>query len=963
MADPPPSDSPHCPHSSDPLDNLQDDQPTKVKYFGAPIRHFLSICVRKQPLITLCTAYGLSICVVLACISLPLMVPQPTETDPDKVKVVWWRYGTILMGFYLASTSALVLTMWHSMTPWLLPTSWLDVLWVMFMSVAPAWSLNIGMRYVPNYGIKIVENKLFPTLCVLVGLVPGTIEWMRRNVMMHRRLERESRESGGGMGGVPADGDGLAKADDKGVEMGLEPLAAPILQTMRIEDDIETGSIASSNGGGGEGEGEISSGVPFMRSRQGSTTGSELTTREDDDYPSDDQIQQRIDDFEKRQPPNSGRSMPRSLKPPSSTNSPKLGKVARPLQVVTPTPPTAVVTTPVPLSPQTTPYPSNSRPSIMSEQPTFERRESTEGSYQPRGRSPSVASRRITGGSMHTNASLQRDKERGSNPRPTAPAAALTSIASSAPKIAETLACFTDDDDIARLRSHVVADGSRSSKDSIRQKKKTRAEGSSLSNPVQFPSGSRSMSVFMSKAGSRGFRAGSGLDMVLSGSNPEVDIGPPQHPPANHSKSNDAKSINVSSPHNGLPTQNGTSDITNHSIHLSANDRTTSSITPKPTSLLAAHDFNDHGDQTLQRNLSAGARNVSRWTLRGRDIVPMPLRQMQWIVACVCIAAMTFFIGQRVFWVTVKFSPIWYRLVRKLPQIAFGAGKRRADTPSAEDDEDDEEDIQESEEVFDGREHGRVEGNATGLREGVHTGGPTKHEKDDGEDVRTQNGLRQENEGAVGNHFEKREDDMEAGHLIRSKSKAANDPQRPDQNTAPLWAHIGVTLLLSQGPCSAAADISSLPPSTTPNPTTTTPPTEEDVTKSPEYKLYILSQCRFVGLGTTAQFITMIAFLAWMPTIRRGYNNPMYITLTPRYLPEERYTHVMYDSMASFVAEIVAILVSNYFIGRMTGRSIWREYVRFMTRHPRVLVCVCVTSVHCLMDVIVALCFVDIVDV
>ena len=64
--------------------------------------------------------------------------------------------------------------------------------------------------------------------------------------------------------------------------------------------------------------------------------------------------------------------------------------------------------------------------------------------------------------------------------------------------------------------------------------------------------------------------------------------------------------------------------------------------------------------------------------------------------------------------------------------------------------------------------------------------------------------------------------------------------------------------------------------------------------------------------------------------------------------------------MSAGVAEVLAIFVSGWLITRMTGRSIWREYVLFMARHPRIFVGIWIVAVHCLMDVVVVLLQVDV---
>lgn len=505
----------------------------------------------------------------------------------------------------------------------------------MFLSVAPATVLNLGMRYVPDVGMKIVENKLFPTLIVLVALCPGTIEWMRRNVQMQNRLEREmSGISKGGLGIGDKEEDGLGKVVEKEKELGMEPPNSAILHSMRVEEDLETGTVALSLAEGND---------------------RDMTSCANEVDVSDAQIQQRTDDAENRNLPTSTSPDPvralaasstnPSQQPSHSTNSSprpshagtRLLTVPAPLTIP---PPSSSASSSLarPPSPSHI-YPFNSNPrnptiSISTDHISSDRRSSTDGTSLPRGRPSSVLSRRTT--ALSTNPSLQRDtKDHRSIPRPISliqtpnPQQSTTQ----ATKIAETVACYTDDDDVARLRNQVLGDGRRgsSANDSYRERrKKTRAaESSNLTvGPSLLGGGGSigSMSVVMSRGfSSRAEDMGSAAGGIGPRTNNSgLDILPPPNPNTTSNSNSqpklDTPSLNREQP--TLPTQ--------------------------PTSLLTPEDCHDQTEEVIMNPaLSKNAPyHISRWTLSGRDIVPMPLRQMQWIVACVCIAAMTFFIGQ-----------------------------------------------------------------------------------------------------------------------------------------------------------------------------------------------------------------------------------------------------------------------------------------------------------------------------
>ncbi|KAJ3028401.1 hypothetical protein HK097_005986, partial [Rhizophlyctis rosea] len=160
--------------------------PQPPTYYAAPLRRFLSTAVRKRPIITFAISYGIAIWVVLIWICLPITQPDPIPQDLTHVEIKWWRFCVFFMLPYLVSTASLIVILYHSLTPWLLPTGFVDILGMLVLGVTPALALCYSVKYMPH-GESMGSSKLLPVGVVLVALVPDTVEWMRRNVKMVRR--------------------------------------------------------------------------------------------------------------------------------------------------------------------------------------------------------------------------------------------------------------------------------------------------------------------------------------------------------------------------------------------------------------------------------------------------------------------------------------------------------------------------------------------------------------------------------------------------------------------------------------------------------------------------------------------------------------------------------------------------------------------------------------------------------
>ena len=134
-----------------------------------------------------------------------------------------------------------------------------------------------------------------------------------------------------------------------------------------------------------------------------------------------------------------------------------------------------------------------------------------------------------------------------------------------------------------------------------------------------------------------------------------------------------------------------------------------------------------------------------------------------------------------------------------------------------------------------------------------------------------------------GNNHEPRSSIRTSKERVDAPIPAPSPQNTPSQGSP--WIRI-FTLLLAPDLSSAASDIASVSGQGS-HLRAATPPLGaagrggvDSLVGSGDYRIYTLSQCRFLGLATTAQMVTLVAFLCWVPMIRVCPNKGSYVTLS-----------------------------------------------------------------------------------
>ncbi|KAJ3029834.1 hypothetical protein HK097_005709 [Rhizophlyctis rosea] len=324
-------------------------------------------------------------------------------------------------------------------------------------------------------------------------------------------------------------------------------------------------------------DGELGPGM--LKSREGSVSSQDSVLEEEEDVASDNDLDNRIKAYEIEH------SRPQSL-----PTSPRLSErpVLTPLTIDVLTPDPALHTTepstspyksyhPSPLSHITlprNPTTSSPRPSTVLELPNSDRISSI-----------SLASPHPTKPRERTASTFSRRSVRSQTKR--------QSLLSPAPKLAETVSCFTDEDD--QLRSRVEL---------------KRIRSGSASGSI------RGTSSFAMSVRGMGMAGSPNTENLL-----HSKLATTQH----DASANGVSVTDLDSQHDGG--EGGREE--------------------RVTNLDEVDDF---GAQDQLAEMRGGKDFVSRWTLKGRDIVPMPSRQMNWVVVCVGVASLTYFVGQVGVW-------------------------------------------------------------------------------------------------------------------------------------------------------------------------------------------------------------------------------------------------------------------------------------------------------------------------
>ncbi|TPX69809.1 hypothetical protein SpCBS45565_g02179 [Spizellomyces sp. 'palustris'] len=134
----------------------------------------------------------------------------------------------------------------------------------------------------------------------------------------------------------------------------------------------------------------------------------------------------------------------------------------------------------------------------------------------------------------------------------------------------------------------------------------------------------------------------------------------------------------------------------------------------------------------------------------------------------------------------------------------------------------------------------------------------------------------------------------------------------------------------------------------TPNSRYSLPPLGE-ATEAWSYANYTKAQILFQAFNAAAQLITMVCFVVSISAIRHGPNAGAYPSLTIL-LDDSRYRRVMFETLSTFVSELLGSLVGFWLVHRMTGREVWQEWVKFVSRNPRTFVLTMMLAIHVLMD-------------
>ncbi|KAI8904623.1 hypothetical protein DFJ77DRAFT_480262 [Powellomyces hirtus] len=116
-----------------------------------------------------------------------------------------------------------------------------------------------------------------------------------------------------------------------------------------------------------------------------------------------------------------------------------------------------------------------------------------------------------------------------------------------------------------------------------------------------------------------------------------------------------------------------------------------------------------------------------------------------------------------------------------------------------------------------------------------------------------------------------------------------------------------------------------------------------------QYSEYVQAQFIYEANEEFAQIVTLVALLLALALVRHGPNAVCYPNFSYM-LDYERCTLVVKEAVATFLAEIVAIAVGHYLVFRITGKSIWKEYVKFSGAKPRTFLLTVAMVFHILFD-------------